>query len=87
MRKMGDKSLKYIKNSLSEHFDNYVVVAIDREGNLVWDYNNWMVAVMLMERAKDIIEDNGDNVEIIWDDDDDDDDEDGGWGEEALVKL
>jgi len=73
MKKMGNKSLNYIKNRLSEHFDNYVVIAIDREGNLIWDYNNWMVAVMLIERAKDLIEDSADDIEIVWDDDDDDD--------------
>jgi hypothetical protein len=81
MKKMGNKSLNYIKNSLSEHFDNYVVIAIDREGNLIWDYNNWMVAVMLIERAKDLIEDSADDIEIVWDDDDDDDD--GG----SVIKL
>ena len=73
MKKMGNKSLNYIKNSLSEHFDNYVVIAIDREGNLIWDYNNWMVAVMLIERAKDLIEDSGDSIEVVWDDEDEDD--------------
>ena len=73
MKKMGNKSLNYIKNSLSEHFDNYVVIAIDREGNLIWDYKNWMVAVMLIERAKDLIEDSGDSIEVVWDDEDEDD--------------
>ena len=73
MKKMGNKSLNYIKNSLSEHFDNFVVIAIDRDGNLIWDYNNWMVAVMLIERAKDLIEDSGDSIEVVWDDEDEDD--------------
>ena len=74
MNKMGNKSLNYIKNRLSEHFDNYAVIAIDREGNLIWDYNNWMVAIMLIDRAKDLIEDSADDMDIIWDDEDDDDD-------------
>lgn len=79
---MSNKSLKFIKSQLSEHFDNFVVVAIDRDGNLVWDYNNWMVAVMLMERSKDLLEDDADGLELP-----DDDEDDGGWEEDALIKI
>lgn len=46
------KALSVTKNNLSEHFDNFVVVAIDEDSNLIWDYSNWMVALMLLERAK-----------------------------------
>ena len=79
---MSNKSLKFIKSQLSEHFDNFVVVAIDRDGNLVWDYNNWMGAVMLMERSKDLLEDDADGLELP-----DDDEDDGGWEEAALIKI
>tara|TARA_R100000353_G_scaffold163182_1_gene123629 strand:- start:342 stop:578 length:237 start_codon:yes stop_codon:yes gene_type:complete len=78
---MSNKSLKFIKSQLSEHFDNFVVVAIDREGNLIWDYNNWMVAVMLMERSKDLLEDDADGLEL------DDEDDDGGWEEDSILKI
>ena len=78
---MSDKSLKFIKSQLSEHFDNFVVVAIDRDGNLIWDYNNWMVAVMLMERSKDLLEDDADGLEL------DDEDDDGGWEEDSILKI
>lgn len=78
---MSNKSLKFIKSQLSEHFDNFVVVAIDRDGNLIWDYNNWMVAVMLMERSKDLLEDDADGLEL------DDEDDDGGWEEDSILKI
>ena len=74
MSKQTNKSLNFIKNQLSEHFDNFVVIAIDQQGNLVWDYNNWMIAVMMMERAKDEIEED-DVVDFILSDDDDTDDD------------
>ena len=78
---MSNKSLKFIKSQLSEHFDNFVVVAIDRDCNLIWDYNNWMVAVMLMERSKDLLEDDADGLEL------DDEDDDGGWEEDSILKI
>ena len=78
---MSNKSLKFIKSQLSEHFDNFVVVANDRDGNLIWDYNNWMVAVMLMERSKDLLEDDADGLEL------DDEDDDGGWEEDSILKI
>ena len=40
-----------------------------------------MVAIMLIDRAKDLIEDSADDMDIIWDDEDDDDD--GG----SVIKL
>jgi hypothetical protein len=43
-----------------------------------------MVALMLLERAKDLIEESAEDVEVVWDDEDDDDD---GWGEESLLKV
>lgn len=72
MSKQTNKSLNFIKNQLSEHFDNFVVIAIDQKGDLIWDYNNWMIAVMMMERAKDEIEAE-DEVNFILEDDEDDD--------------
>jgi hypothetical protein len=82
---MNNGSLKCIKNNLSEHFDNFAVVAIDRKGNLIWEYSNWMVALMLLKRAKDLIKESAEDVEVVWDDEDDDDDD--GWGEESLLKV
>lgn len=73
MNKMKNKSLNYIKNSLSEHFDNFAVIAINREGDLIWDYSNWMVAIMLMDRARDLIESDADDADIIFIDEEDDD--------------
>jgi hypothetical protein len=72
---MKNKSLNYIKNSLSEHFDNFAVIAINSEGDLIWDYSNWMVAVMLMDRARDLIENDADDADIIFIDEEDDDDD------------
>jgi len=60
------KPLQVIKNSLSEHYNNFVIIAIDNENNLIWEYNNWMVGLMLIDRGKIAIEESidGDNTEI-----------------------
>jgi hypothetical protein len=44
-----------------------------------------MVALMLLKRAKDLIKESAEDVEVVWDDEDDDDDD--GWGEESLLKV
>tara|TARA_X000001382_G_scaffold31423_2_gene20363 strand:+ start:2579 stop:2833 length:255 start_codon:yes stop_codon:yes gene_type:complete len=79
---MSSEALKYIKNQIAEHYDNFALVAIDADGNLIWDYNNWMVALMLLERARAGIEEDSESLEITVELDDDDD---GGWEQEAPV--
>jgi hypothetical protein len=63
---------------LGEHFENYAVVAIDSDGNLIWEYNNWMIGVMLMERATECIEEDENPVVVEINEEDNDDD---GWNE------
>ena len=79
---MSSEALKYIKNQIAEHYDNFALVAIDADGNLIWDYNNWMVALMLLERARAGIEENSGFLQISVELDDDDE---GGWEQEAPV--
>ena len=81
---MSNKPLKNIKHQLGEHFDNYVVVAMDSDGSLIWEYNNWMIAIMLMERGIDYIEEDEDSIIPEIDDEDIDDDDDG-WNEIPAV--
>jgi hypothetical protein len=63
-------SLKFIKHQLTEHYDNYVLVVINREGELQYRYNNWMIAKMLLDRqiSEEMEE------EIVWEAEEEDDD-------------
>jgi hypothetical protein len=76
------KPIKFIKGQLEEHYNNFVVVAIDEEGSLVWDYSNWMVALMLLERARQGIDEQDIDVVVTLEDDEDDE---GGWEQEVPV--
>jgi hypothetical protein len=75
---MSNEPLRNIKHQLGEHFENYAVVAIDSDGNLIWEYNNWMIGVMLMERATECIEEDENPVVVEINEEDNDDD---GWNE------
>jgi hypothetical protein len=67
-------SLKFINHQLNEHFDNFVVVVITKDGELQYRYNNWMIAKMLLDRASENIS-NDMEEEIVWEVESDEEEE------------
>ncbi len=67
--------IDYVKHQVSEHFDNYVVVVINRDGELEYRYSNWMVADMLLTRAGDNIREDMD-LDFVWEEEEEGEEED-----------
>ena len=66
-------SIQFIKHHLTEHYDNYVLVVINSDGELQYRYNNWMIAKMLLDRASEQISEEMEE-EIVWEAEEEEDD-------------
>jgi len=61
-----------VRGNLGEHFNNYMFIVMDDDGELFYDYTNYRVGKMLVEETKTEME--ADTLDIWWDDEEDDED-------------
>ena len=61
-----------VRGNLGEHFNNYMFIVMDDDGELFYDYTNYRVGKMLVEETKTEME--ADTLDIWWDDEEDNDD-------------
>ena len=68
-----DELFDRIRGNLGEHFNNYMFIVMDDDGDLFYDYTNFRVGKMLVDETKKDME--GEVIDIWWDDEDEDPDE------------
>ena len=70
-----DELFDRIRGNLGEHFNNYMFIVMDDDGDLFYDYTNFRVGKMLVDETQKDME--GEVIDIWWDDDDELDEVDG----------
>ena len=70
-----DELFDRIRGNLGEHFNNYMFIVMDDDGDLFYDYTNFRVGKMLVDETQKDME--GEVIDIWWDDDEDPDELDG----------
>ena len=63
-----DELFDRIRGNLGEHFNNYMFIVMDDDGDLFYDYTNFRVGKMLVEETKQDMD--GEVIDIWWDDED-----------------
>ena len=63
-----DELFDRIRGNLGEHFNNYMFIVMDDDGDLFYDYTNFRVGKMLVDETKKDME--GEVIDIWWDDED-----------------
>ena len=66
-----------IRGNLGEHFNNYMFIVMDDDGDLFYDYTNHRVGRMLVKETQIDMDQEIDSVEIVWDTEEEDESEDG----------
>jgi hypothetical protein len=56
-----------IRGNLGEHFNNYMFIVMDDDGDLFYDYTNHRVGRMLVKETQIDMDQEIDSVEIVWD--------------------
>ena len=70
-----DELFDRIRGNLGEHFNNYMFIVMDDDGDLFYDYTNFRVGKMLVDETQKDME--GEVIDIWWDDDEELDELDG----------
>jgi hypothetical protein len=70
-----DELFDRIRGNLGEHFNNYMFIVMDDDGDLFYDYTNHRVGKMLVDETQKDME--GEVIDIWWDDDEELDELDG----------
>ncbi len=63
-----DELFDRIRGNLGEHFNNYMFIVMDDDGDLFYDYTNFRVGKMLVDETQKDME--GEVIDIWWDDED-----------------
>lgn len=66
-------AMKDVKAVVSEHFLNYLVVAMNEDGDIMYEYTNHTIGKALAREITDIIRKEADNT-FEWDDSEVDED-------------
>tara|TARA_Y100000114_G_C11510342_1_gene208685 strand:+ start:92 stop:337 length:246 start_codon:yes stop_codon:yes gene_type:complete len=66
-----------IRGNLGEHFNNYMFIVMDDDGDLFYDYTNHRVGRMLVKETQIDMDQEIDSVEIVWDTEEEEESEDG----------
>jgi hypothetical protein len=62
-----------IKAIMSEHFEQYMFIVMDDEGDLYYDYNNVRIGRMLLKETSSEMESELSDLEVCWFDEDEED--------------
>lgn len=62
-----------LKAIMSEHFDQYMFMVMDEEGDLYYDYNNVRVGRMLLKETSNEMQSEIEDLETVWFDEEEDD--------------
>lgn len=68
-----------VRGNLGEHFNNYMFIVMDDDGDLFYDYNNHKVGRMLLKETKMDMDGKTDMLDVIWEDEEALDDEEDTW--------
>ena len=68
-----------VRGNLGEHFNNYMFIVMDDDGDLFYDYNNHKVGRMLLKETRMDMDGKIDMLDVIWEDEEALDDEEDTW--------
>ena len=68
-----------VRGNLGEHFNNYMFIVMDDDGDLFYDYNNHKVGRMLLKETRMDMDGKIDMLDIIWEDEEALEDEEDTW--------
>tara|TARA_S200002703_G_scaffold520_1_gene874 strand:- start:4063 stop:4311 length:249 start_codon:yes stop_codon:yes gene_type:complete len=68
-----------VRGNLGEHFNNYMFIVMDDDGDLFYDYNNHKVGRMLLKETRMDMDGKTDMLDVIWEDEEALDDEEDTW--------
>lgn len=68
-----------VRGNLGEHFNNYMFIVMDDDGDLFYDYNNHKVGRMLLKETRMDMDGKIDMLDVIWEDEEALEDEEDTW--------
>jgi|TARA_E500000318_G_scaffold52957_1_gene49322 hypothetical protein len=68
-----------VRGNLGEHFNNYMFIVMDDDGDLFYDYNNHKVGRMLLKETRMDMDGKTDMLDVIWEDEEALEDEEDTW--------
>ena len=68
-----------VRGNLGEHFNNYMFIVMDDDGDLFYDYNNHKVGRMLLKETRMDMDGKIDMLDIVWEDEEALEDEEDTW--------
>ena len=68
-----------VRGNLGEHFNNYMFIVMDDDGDLFYDYNNHKVGRMLLKETRMDMDGEIDVLDVIWEDEEALEDEEDTW--------
>lgn len=79
MRNSEQSAFKNVKAQMSEHFDNFVFVILDEDGEVFYGFKNKIVGkALLAEAVKELKEEEEFEDAYLWEEEEEDED---GWKE------
>ncbi len=67
-RKLNEMEDVYeqLKAIMSEHFEQYMFIVMDEDGDLYYDYNNVRVGRMLLKETSSEMQAEVEDLEVVW---------------------
>jgi len=74
-RKLNEMEDVYeqLKAIMSEHFEQYMFIVMDEDGDLYYDYNNVRVGRMLLKETSSEMQAEVEDLEVVWFDEEEED--------------